>query len=141
MRNLIAFIFLSFLIITSVSAKNIKREQISPQLESIQVLALKEKKEIFTKNSSFFTYDTFVDTGNDFQRYYIVNLKAEDFEKVLSVVKKRYPSAFKASKKIATLKKYSKNLPNKRYKIYKSAYHDSLSLNSKTILNTRRKFF
>ena len=146
MNILKSFIILSFVALTSVSANNINSEQISPYLEAIQLFALKEKKMIFDQNKLFSTYDTFIDSGNDFHRYYIVNVKSEDFEQVLSSVKKEYPTAFKASQKIATLIKHKiKQKPKSNQRTYisrvGSSPHCSVLLNSETILKTRKKFF
>jgi len=129
--------------VTSVSAKNLKIEEILVDLDSIQVGAFKERKNILHQNQYFSHYNTFVEYGENFNRFYIVNIKKDDFLKVLAEVKKVNPSAFKATKKFKKLLKNTKMTQQKiQYKTpTKKRYHDSGFLNSETILKTRKKFF
>ncbi len=144
-RLTIAFtlLLLSFMMPTSASAKNLKIEEISSHLEAIQVGAFKERKNILQQNRLFSHYNTFIEYGEKFSRFYIVNIKKEDYEHILSEVKKSNPSAFLASKKIRKLIKSHRPVDTfvREIKPDKKNHHDNRSLNSDTILKTRKKFF
>ncbi len=136
-------LLLSFILHTSVSAKNIKIEEISVSLEAIQVGAFKERKNILHQNELFSHYNTFIEYGDKLNKFYIVNIKKNDYKKVLATVKKSSPSAFLASKKIRKLLK--NHTTNETFieerKVKQNSYHDRNFLNSNTILKTRKKFF
>ena len=145
--KVLIFVLLSFAVGTSVSAKNLKIEEISVNMDSIQVVALKERKNILHQNRLFPQYNTFIEYDNKFNRFYIVNIKKSDFLKVLAEVKRVYPSAFRANKKIRKIRKNTTIFVNKpvasraQIEPLKKVYHDSPFLNSETILKTRKKFF
>ncbi len=136
-------LLLSFTAFTSVSAKNLKMEEISANFEAIQVGAFKERKNILHQNRLFSHYNTFIEYRNNFNIFYIVNIKKDDYEKILAEVKKSSPSAFSASKKIRKLLKNGTPIYSivRKIKVKKNAHRNSKFLNSDTILKTRKKFF
>jgi len=137
-KKFLILISLSLGLFTSVSAKNVKIEEINANLESIQVAALKEEKNILSKNKLFISHDTFIEYAAGFTKYYIVNIKKEEYLHTLGEVKMLYPSAFRASQKI-------KKLLNKAYipdqKQTRHSSQDNDLLNTDSILKTRKKFF
>lgn len=146
-KKILISLLLSFAVAPSVSSKNLNIEEISADFDSIQVGAFKERKNILYQNQLFSHYNTFIEYGDKFNRFYIVNIKKSDYLKVLEDVKKVNPSAFRANEKIKKILKKSSFLKNqpiaKRVQkaTIKNPYHDSGFLNSDTILRTRKKFF
>ncbi len=143
LKKMFTLLLLSFTALTSASAKNLKIEEISVHFEAIQVGAFKERKNILHQNRLFSQYNTFVEYGKIFNRFYIVNIKKDDYARILVEVKKSNPSAFSASKKIRKLvKNYTPvNTFAREVKVKQNSYHDGSFLNSDTILKTRKKFF
>ena len=143
---IVLLLLLSLGMITSVSAKNVKIEQIKGDLEAIQLGAFKKRKNIFELKDIFSSYDILVYTKGEISRVFIVNIKKNNVNNLLREIKKLYPSAFKATKKI---KKLDAKIAQKKFhsKIsvpvivepHYPASHEGL--NSKTILQTRKKFF
>ena len=136
--NNLLFVSLSLGLFTSVSAKNVKIEEINGDLESIQVAALKEEKNILSKKELFFSYDTYIEYSAEFIKYYIVNIKKDDYLNTLGQIKLLYPSAFRASKKIKKLLKKEVHQVDEQPQNYS---HENDLLNTDSILKTRKKFF
>ena len=146
-KKTLILLLLSFAVAPLVFSKNLNIEEISADFDSIQLGAFKERKNILHQNQHFSHYNTFIEYGNKFNRFYIVNINKSDYLKVLEEVKKVFPSAFRANKKIKKMLKDRNVLINqpsiKRVKkpTSKIIYPDSSFLNSDTILKTRKKFF
>jgi len=136
------FLLLSFTTMTSASAKNVNIEEISENLAVIQIAAFKKSKALLHKNDLLYTFDICTISDREFHRVFVVNIKKDQFKKVLFLTKKIYPDAFSADEKLHDL------LKNKREKMMqkkillsrKSLYHDDL-LNARSILQTHRNFF
>jgi hypothetical protein len=155
--------------LTSGSAKNIELTEININLEAIQVAAFKERKNILNYNRDFSAYDTIMIKGENFYRYFVVNVDKNNYTTVLKKIRKYYPSAFNARKKIEKIldNKLSKDVVigtkeliqkkerNSDKKVHEKIeqqsqiikekdlqYNPNLrNLDSKTILQTRKKFF
>ncbi len=145
--NSVAFVFtfvvLSSLILPSALAKNLKIEEISVDLRAIQVTALKERKNILQEKQLFSKYDTFIENGDRFMRFYIVNIQRDNYKHILEEVRKKHPDAFGASEKIKKIVQgdSTDTLVLKKVAREKRASIGTHFLNSKTILKTRKKFF
>ena len=111
-RNTLLVLLLSLGVTTSGLSKNVKKEEINTDLESIQVIAFKERKNILNQNRAFSAYDVFILSGDDLNRLFIVNIKKRDYQKVFKEIKKQYPTAFKATRKMKKMfqKKASKSI-------------------------------
>jgi hypothetical protein len=155
--KLILLLLLSLLLSTSGLSKNIELRDINHNLEAIQVAAFKERKNIFYNKRDFSGYDTIMIKGENFYRYFVVNVKKNKLASILKKIRKHYPTAFKASYKIkkvlmdradfqqkkVTLKSTKNDLedwPSQKKKPAISSPY-SRNLDSKTILQTRKKFF
>ena len=136
-------LLLSFITLTSVSAKNLNIDEISANLEAIQVGAFKEIKNISLQNQLFSHYNTFIEYGEELNRFYIVNVKKVDYARILAEVKISHPGAFSASDKLRKLIKNHTHIA--RWKGFRKVKRQrdpvNYSLNSETILKTRKKFF
>jgi hypothetical protein len=136
------FLLLSFVSATSVLAKDIKTEEISMHMESIQLAAFKKSKTELDKKNFLTQYDTCTIFDGKFYRIFIVNIERNRFENLLFLTRKIYPDAFRGTKKIEDL------LGKKRDDVHQSmplldqriVYHDTL-LNAHSILQTHRNFF
>ncbi len=133
------FVLLSFVLVPSAFAKNVKIADISLHLEAIQVGAFKERKNILKQMQRFSRFHIFIDKADGLSRFYLVNIKKEAYAKILAEVQKSNPTAFLANWKIKKIvENHQLATMPKRDKRY---HHDRYTLNSATILKTRKKFF
>lgn len=137
-HKIVILIGFSLLLSNSAFSKNIKIEQINPDLEVLQLGAFKKKKNILNKNMENLQVDFFMEKSDNWYRLFAVNIPKSDFKEIEKQIKKEFPTAFKAKYKIIKL---LKNRPESASFNTPEIYHDNTGLNTKSILKTRKKFF
>ncbi len=136
------FLLLSFITMTSVWAKDIKLEEVSASLESIQLAAFKKSKAQLYKNNFLSQYDMCTISDGYLHRIFIVNIEKSQFEKVLNLTRKFYPDAFRGTKKLDKLLGNRRNLtPQSDLLAFQKKEHQETLLNVHSILHTHRNFF
>ncbi len=148
MRFVKKFFFLKTLLIVSffanhLSAKIIDIDSVNTEKISIQISVFKNKSNVQSTNKSLYDRDIFVKKMGSLYNVFVVNIEPKEKKYLLKMLKRKFPDAFVATKRLSNLlykERLSANRENTN-PIIKEKHLYSNQLDSHTILKTRKKFF